>query len=119
MRGLKREHRTDPVRYDVREIGTLPVEYTNYLIEQPSLIAPGARSSSGCGTSGTRSADVSQASSAGIRRLDGSRKQRQTAFRQFSAVDISLISQKSWKGFQARGTSWLGYSHCIYRFNHG
>lgn len=67
MRDLKRERRIDPARYEIPEIGPLPVDYTNYLKEVPSLMTPGVRLTSGRGAAGTRFENLSQATSAGIR----------------------------------------------------
>lgn len=67
MRDLKRERRIDPARYEIPEIGPLPVDCTNYLKEEPSVITPGVRMASGCGAAGTRFENLSQATSAGIR----------------------------------------------------
>lgn len=67
MRDLKRERRIDPAGYDISEIDPRPMDCTNYLKEQPSLITPGVRLSSGRGALGTSVANVSQATSAGMR----------------------------------------------------
>lgn len=48
------ERRTDTARNDVLKAGPLPVNYTDYVQEEPSLIAPDLHATSGCGVPSTR-----------------------------------------------------------------
>ena len=67
MKDLHRERRLDPAKWEFPELGPLPQDCTNYLLEPPSLLTPGVRLSSGRGAKGTIYENTSQATSAGVR----------------------------------------------------
>ena len=67
MKDLHRECRLDPAKWEFPELGPLPQDCTNYLLEPPSLLNPGVRLSTGRGAKGTRYENKSQATSAGVR----------------------------------------------------
>lgn len=67
MKDLHRERRLDPAKWQFPELGPLPQDCTNYLLEPPSLLTPGVRLSSGRGAKGTIYENTSQATSAGVR----------------------------------------------------
>ena len=67
MKSLHREWRLDPAKWEFPELGPLPQDCTNYLLEPPSLLNPGVRLSSGRGAKGTGYENTSQATSAGVR----------------------------------------------------
>lgn len=67
MKNLYRERRLDPAKWEFPELGPLPQDCTNYLLEPPSLLTLGVRLSSGRGAKGTRYENTTQATSAGVR----------------------------------------------------
>lgn len=67
MKNLYRERRLDPAKWEFPDLGLLPQDCTNYLLELPSLLILGVRLSSGRGAKGTRYENTTQATSAGVR----------------------------------------------------
>jgi hypothetical protein len=67
MKDSKRERRLDPASFQIPQIGPLPEDYTNYLLDPGSLISPGVRIASGRKAPRTSHENKSLATTAGVR----------------------------------------------------